>query len=64
MEETIVMTNTARTEKTPVISRVGAFAEYVSEDEPFVQLDNHIDCKDTWYLHVLIEYVSEDYSVV
>ena len=32
MEETIVMINTARTEKTPVISRVGAFAEYVPED--------------------------------
>ena len=64
MEETIVMTNTARTEKTPVISRVGAFAEYVSEDDPFVLLDNHTDYKDTWYLHVLTEYVSEDDSVL
>ena len=40
------MTDGERSKKKTVINRVGAFAEYVSEDEPFVQLDNHTDYKD------------------
>ena len=31
----------------PVINRVGAYAEYVSEDYLSLQLDNHTDYMDT-----------------
>ena len=31
------------------------------EDYPVLQLDNHTVNKDTFYLHVSTEYVSEDY---
>ena len=34
-------------ESNPVIIRVGAFAEYVSEDYPVLQLDNHTEYRDT-----------------
>ena len=33
-------------ESNPVISRVGAYAEYVSEDYLSLQLDNHTDYMD------------------
>ena len=36
----------------------------VSLDYSDVLLDNHTDYKDTWYFHVLTEYVSEDYHVL
>ena len=41
------MTDEDQSEKTPVITRVGAYAEYVSEDYLCLQLDNHTDYKDT-----------------